>query len=102
MSNAYYVQCKDTSTERNYLIWIDPQSVYYTNNDNGLYRDISTINAIQCIAWTIETNIPKGYIIKIIRQGDCVLIKCKGDYIPLNTPRHLTEKEYREFLVAES
>ncbi len=102
MRNAYYIRCKDTSTDREYLIWVDVESVYRANNDSGWYRDINSINAIQCIAWTIQTDVPKDSIEKILRQGDCILIKPKGVYVPLTTPRHLSEQEYRELLVAES
>jgi len=102
MENSYYVKCKDTSTDREYLIWVEPQSVYRTNNANSWSFDINKVNAIQCIAWTIQTNVPKGNIEKIIRQGDCILIKPKGKYEELNSPRHLTEQEYKTLLVAES
>ncbi len=54
------------------------------------------------IAWTITTNIPKGNIKEIYRQGDCILFRPKGKYEPLNTPRHLTEKEYSKLMVSES
>jgi len=104
MENAYYIRCKDTSTDREYLIWIDVRSVYQTNNEGGKSWDfhIMKVNAIQCIAWTIQTDVPKGNIEKILRQGDCILIKPIGKYKPLNAPRHLTEHEYRTLLVAES
>jgi hypothetical protein len=102
MANAYFIKLKDTSTDRNYFIWIEPQSVYNTNNENRWEYDIKKINAIQCIAWTIQTNVPQGSIEKIIRQGDCILIKPNGNYEPLDRARHLTEKEYKELLVAES
>ena len=102
MANAYFIKLKDTSTDRNYFIWIEPQSVYRTNNENLWEYDIKKINAIQCIAWTIQTNVPQGSVEKIIRQGDCVLIKPNGKYKPLGSARHLTEKEYKELLVAES
>jgi len=102
MANAYFVKLKDTSTDRNYFIWVEPQSVYNTNNENRWGYDIKKINAIQCIAWTIQTNVPQGSIEKIIRQGDCILIKPNGKYEPLKSARHLTEKEYKELLVAES
>lgn len=102
MQDSYFVKCKDTSTDRNYFIWIEPQSVYRTNSEKSWEYELSKINAIQCIAWTIQTNVPQGKIEKIIRQGDCVLIKPKGKYEPLNTPRHLTENEYKTLLVAES
>lgn len=102
IDNSYYVKLKDTSTDRNYFIWIEPRSVYLTNNENSYGFKIEKINAIQSIAWTIQTNVPVGSIEKIIRQGDCVLIKPKGKYTPLSSERHLTEKEYRKLIVAES
>jgi hypothetical protein len=103
MDNCHYIRCKDTSTDREYLIWVDLQSVYRTNELGDMWNwDKNKINATQCIAWTIQTNVPKGKIDKIIRQGDCVMIKPKGNYEPLITARHLTEKEYLKLLVAES
>lgn len=103
MQNAHYIRCKDTSTDREYLIWVDVESVFRTNNERGWLRDIKNqINAIDCISWTIQTDVPMGNIEKILRQGDCILIKPKGKYTPLDAPRHLTEKEYRTLLVAES
>ena len=107
MGNAYYVKCKDTSTDREYLIWIDLNSVWRIKCENdknlNLYQfDLSKIDSIDCIAWTIQTDIPQGNIEKIVRQGDCIMIKPKGKYKTLNTERHLTSKEYLELLVAES
>lgn len=103
MRDAYFVKCVDTSTDREYLIWVEPQSVYSTNNNRGWWTgNDELINAIQSIAWTIQTNIPEGNIEKIIRQGDCILIKPKDTNIKNGRLRHLTENEYRELLVAES
>jgi len=102
MENAYFVKLKDTSTDRTYFIWVEPKSVYSTNNENRWEFLIGKVNAIQCIAWTIQTNVPQGSIEKIIRQGDCILIKPNGKYKPLDSARHLTEKEYKTLLVAES
>jgi hypothetical protein len=103
MRDCYYVKCKDTSTDRTYFIWVDPASVYTTNEDRWFYSlSDCPITAIQAIAWTIQTNVPKGHIKEVLRQGDCILIKPKGKYEPLTAPRHLTEKEYIELLVAES
>ncbi len=106
--SSHYVKCKDTSTDREYLLWVDLNSVYRTNfpDDRWGFKPENEIeelvNAIQAIAWTIQTDIPEGNIKKIIRQGDCILIKPKGTYDKLSTPRHLTEKEYRKLIVAES
>ena len=105
IEDSYYIRCKDTSTDREYLIWIEPKSVIQTNTNQAwvLYdTDFTKLNAIACIAWTIQTDVPMGNIEKILRQGDCILIKPMGEYEPLTTPRHLTEKEYRTLLVAES
>ena len=107
INDAYYVKCKDTSTDREYLIWIDINSVWRIVSDNNskLNRwefDVRKIDAIDCIAWTIQTNVPQGKIEKIVRQGDCILIKPKKDYVPLDNERHLTKQEYLTLLVAES
>ena len=105
VGDAYYIQFKDTSTDREYLIWVDVGLVAVTNGGSRWNLDSEIgklVNPISCIAWTIQTDVPKGNIEKIIRQGDCILIKPKGEYEPLDTPRHLTEKEYRELHVAES
>lgn len=107
MQDCHYIKCKDTSTDREYLIWVDLRSVFETNKDkfNDSWFDqkhIKKINSIMAIAWTITTNVPQGHIEDIIRQGDCILIKPKGDYEPLGRPRHLTEDEYKTLLSLES
>lgn len=106
MANSYYVKCKDTSTDREYMIWVDIKSVYETNNngDRGSWgiKYANFVNATQCIAWTIQTDIPKGSISEIVRQGDCIMIRPTDEFTPLSEPRHLTEKEYLELIVAES
>jgi hypothetical protein len=105
-TNYYYIQCKDTSTDREYLIWVDAFEVYRTNDENVRWRSSSEnygekINPIQAIAWTFQTTIEKGGIEKIVRQGDCILLK-KNSTAKIGSQRHLTEKEYRELLVLES
>jgi hypothetical protein len=100
--DCYYVKCKDTSTDREYLIWVDLKSVYRTNNPNKWDFAPEKVNAIQAIAWTIQTNIEEGNIEKIVRQGDCIMIKPIDTKDAAGTIRHLTEKEYKELLVAES
>ena len=107
MTDAYYVRCKDTSTDREYLIWVDMDSIWNVKceNDKDLYRwsvDVLKIDAIDCIAWTIQTNIAKGGIEKIVRQGDCIMIKPKEEYETLGRERHLSKQEYLELLDAES
>lgn len=101
--DCYFVKMKDTSTEREYLIWIDPHDVLMTNSGERYFREASQINAIQSVAWTIQTTVREGNVEKIVRQGDCILVKPKDPSKPmLDSPRHLTEKEYRSFMVAES
>jgi len=97
---SHFVKCKDTSTDREYLIWVNLNSVYNTN-DKSAWNQEDKVTAIDSIAWTITTNVPEGNIEKIVRQGDCILVK------PINkddlcSPRHLTGKEYLELLELES
>jgi hypothetical protein len=98
----YFVKCKDTSTDREYIIWVNGSSVVSANGMWKRGKDIQNyINPIMAIAWTITTNIEKGGIEKIVRQGDCVMIKPKADF-NIVRERHLSEEEYRELLVNES
>lgn len=109
--DLYFVRLKDTSTDREYILWIEPRSVASINdqwiawNDSfdGLVRD-RKISAIDCIAWTIQTTVPSGMIREIIRQGDCILVKPTKDYNHVEDPvwRSITGKEYRQYLLAES
>lgn len=101
-SSVYFVECKDTSTDRQYLIWVDMDSVKRTNHDNMGWGKDDKIpdDAIEAIAWTITTNVPKGKIKEIVRQGDCILIKPKDK--SENGFRHLTKEEYMTLLVSES
>jgi hypothetical protein len=100
INDVYYLQFKDTSTNRRYLLWVDYDSVQWTNRDGG---HTGPVTAIQAIAWSITTNVAKGNIEKIIRQGDCILLKpIDMDIALLPTPRHLTADEYEKLLVAES
>ena len=108
-NSVHFVEFKDTSTDRNYFIWVDLMEVYKTNDKsnrawwstNDMKEYEKSVTAIKAIAWTIQTNVEAGGIEKIVRQGDCVLIK-KNKKATINTTRHLTEKEYRELLVLES
>jgi hypothetical protein len=103
VEDVYYIKCKDTSTEREYLIWVNVNGVFRANNADKGWIGSSDIdlNAINCIAWTIQTNVPIGNIETIIRQGDCILIKPTNDE-RLNIERHLSGKEYLELLELES
>lgn len=104
--DVYMVKCKDTSTDREYFIWVDGMDVHNTNNKRQKVWSRNEkrlkINAISAIAWTIQTNVPQGQIEKIVRQGDCVLIKTKENVQLLDEIRHLTEEEYINLLSLES
>lgn len=102
MEDSYFVKCKDTSTDREYMIWVDLNSVKDTNGISRWDSKGKKVTAIDCIAWTIQTDIPEGNIEKIVRQGDCILIKPKGKYEKLKFARHLKSEEYKTLLVAES
>jgi hypothetical protein len=99
--SVYYVKCKDTSTDREYLIWVDIWSVMKTNGKSTWNTKIENVSPIECIAWTITTNVAEGNIEKIVRQGDCIMIKPK-EMVFEDRERHLTEKEYKQLLVLES
>lgn len=105
VGDVYMVKCKDTSTDREYFIWVDGMGVHNTNNKQRVWSRNEKrlkINAISAIAWTIQTNVPQGQIEKIVRQGDCILIKTKENVEFLNEIRHLTEEEYKNLLSLES
>lgn len=105
LRDVHFIKCKDTSTDRVYHIWVDLISVADTNDIPASSWDLSyieKINPIMAIAWTITTNVAIGSIEKIIRQGDCILVKKKPNAVLLDNFRHLTEKEYRTLLVNES
>lgn len=104
IDDVYYLRFKDTSTEREYLLWIDARDVAKTNNTKQWFssEDMKHITPVQAIAWTFQTNVPAGQIEKIVRQGDCIMVKKLAGATLLDTPRHLTEVEYRNLLVAES
>ena len=66
--------------------------------------DIFANTAAQIVAGEVGgtvADIKEGGIEKIVRQGDCILIK-KKDTAETGLVRHLTEKEYRTLLVLES
>ncbi len=103
-TDVYYLRFKDTSTDRMYMLWVDINSVYFTNHPDVRYRNYNeNVTPIDCVAWTITTTVPEGNIEKILRQGDCIMVKPINSNTPLlDTPRHLTRVEYLTLLVAES
>ena len=103
MEDVYFLKFKDTSTDREYMLWIDRDSVARVNNKQRHYSSDmrNEITPTQCIAWTIQTDIVEGGIEKIVRQGDCILIK-KRPNAERGAVRHLTDVEYKGLLVLES
>lgn len=101
--DVYFLKFKDTSTDREYMLWIDRDSVARANNKQRHYSSDmrNEITPTQCIAWTIQTDIVEGGIEKIVRQGDCILIK-KRPNAEKGAVRHLTDVEYKGLLVLES
>jgi hypothetical protein len=72
-----------------------------TNGKSTWDTKIEDVSPIECVAWTITTNVAEGNIEKIVRQGDCIMIKPK-EMVFEDRQRHLTEKEYKQLLVLES
>jgi len=101
-NDVYYVRCKDTSTDREYLIWVDIANVLRTNGKSSWSWNDEDLCAIESIAWTIQVDVKEGDIESILRQGDCILVKPKEDAEILNQARHLKKEEYLNLLVAES
>ena len=104
MGNYHYLKFKDTSTDREYLLWVDCGNIIRMKSEgknDGTHLGNIHVDAIDAIAWTIQTNLKKGDIEKIIRQGDCILLKRK-EGVETNIVRHLTGDEYRSLLVLES
>lgn len=102
--DEYYVKCRDTSTDREYIIWVDISSVLRANGKSewSFKEGKEVVDAIECIAWTIKTNVSTEDIDYIVRQGDCVFVKTtKEDYNVVNT-RHLSKEEYINLLKFES
>tara|TARA_R110002167_G_scaffold55235_4_gene157086 strand:- start:433 stop:1116 length:684 start_codon:yes stop_codon:yes gene_type:complete len=100
--DVYYVRCKDTSTDREYLIWVNIRDVLSTNDKSGWSYKDEDLCAIEAIAWTIQVDVKEGDIDSILRQGDCILVKPNANAEILSRPRHLKVDEYRNLLVAES
>jgi len=106
-NDVFYIQCKDTSTDRVYKILVDIRSVYTTNYNRFIFPNLEQlkekVTPIDCIAWTFMTDIPENEIDYFIRQGDCLFIKVKNNnYNKLSNKRHLKGKEYLEKLKYES
>ena len=103
-TNFHFVKFKDTSTDREYLIWVDINSVKRANRSHdSIYLSMQEdVDAIHAIAWTFQTNLPEGGIKRIIRQGDCILLEPKPKTELLDSPRHLRKEEYLALLEAES
>ena len=101
-NDVYYVRCKDTSTDREYLIWVDIANVLRTNGKSTWSWDDKDLCAIESIAWTIQVDVKEGDIESILRQGDCILVKPKEGAEILKQARHLKKDEYLNLLVAES
>jgi hypothetical protein len=101
-NDVYYVRCKDTSTDREYLIWVDITNVLRANGKSSWNWTDKDLCAIESIAWTIQVDVEEGDIESILRQGDCILVKPKEGAEILNRPRHLKKEEYLNLLVAES
>ena len=101
-NDVYYVRCKDTSTDREYLIWVDIANVLRTNGKSTWDYTNEDLCAIESIAWTIQVDVKEGDIESILRQGDCILVKPKEGAEILNQARHLKKDEYLNLLVAES
>lgn len=90
--NLHFVKCWCTTTNREYLIWVDKREIERINSE---------FDAISAIAWTFRTSYHT--VTNIIRQGDCILIQGynHNDYFS-NQLRPITKYEYLNTLTLES
>jgi hypothetical protein len=91
----YYVKYRDPFTDHEHIQWVDGRYVADLNrirHEDKIWT--SKINAVQAYVSTITTDIEKGGIECIVRQGDCILFK-KNNRAIRYYKRHLTEYEYR-------
>lgn len=102
IADFYILRCYCTSTGREYLIYIrdiwNRQLRWGASNEAGVGEKP---DAIEAVAWTIQVEVPEDQIEKIVRQGDCIMVKPKDGYKKCAL-RHISKKEYLEKVVAES
>lgn len=100
----YILRCKCTTTDREYLIYVQD---IWTAAGRGMGRLSDTgakgrkEDAIEAVAWTIQVDVDTKFIEKIVRQGDCIMVKVADGY-KKTSMRHLTKQEYLEKVVMES
>lgn len=105
---VYYVEFNDTSTGKAYRMCVDMRiSLSVTLNRNMVELNpgehLEAMNAIDAIASSFTTHVREGEIDKIIRQGDCILIKpVEGADTSRRWTRPITGDEYRRLLFWES
>jgi len=100
---VYYITFLCPSTGKRYYLYIPP----YICRDYRTDKYNPKITAIDCIAWTLKTDVIKEAVDYFIRQGDVVIAKIKDIYlnddrIYLTTPRSLTKEEYLNKIKYES
>ena len=100
---VYYITFLCPSTGKRYYLYIP---YYICENWRSEGYD-PKITAIDCIAWTLKTDVIEKAVDYFIRQGDVPIAKIKNEYlnddsIYLKTPRSLTKYEYLNKIKYES
>lgn len=97
----YILRCFCTSTQREYLIYI--QDIWTADRwgRTSSNKDRKP-DAIEAVAWTIQVDVATKDIDYIIRQGDCIMVKTKNEKYEKSTSRHLTKEEYLDKVKMES
>lgn len=106
--NAVYgiVKCKDTSTEREYYLFVDVATKRDRNREILEY----TKDPIEAIALTFRLPVPHEKLNiddvydSIYRQGDVIMSKLKPEYVghKMTIDKPLTRKQYCDMIVTES
>lgn len=106
--NIYYVNCFCPSTNREYFIFID-DNFCETHNENWELIYNKDITSIDCIAWTLRTNVKEEAVECFYRQGDVLITKIKPKWenkeyklTSWQKFRPLTKEEYLNKLIFET
>lgn len=100
---VYYITFLCPSTGKRYYLYIPN----YICEGWRLQGYDSKITAIDCIAWTLKTDVMREAVDYFVRQGDVPIAKIKDEYlnnsnIYLTTMRSLTKDEYLNKLKYET
>ena len=100
---VYAVRCWCTTTNREYWLYVSPESAtgsrwaWSSDHMNHKY------DAIRAIAWTIRIDIPEESVDRIYRQGDIIVVKSKvGQPVSVGQQYHISKEMYLSSMYSET